>query len=377
MALLWLGLVSLAAAIDASSERRSRLAAQRRRPDLQPPRREWGSDLDRPPADQAWARILARWARSLRSVPRVATVSRGLRGAGRIGSLGAVASALTLVPFAGTWGGAPDGRPIVVLDLEDGLLALVFLMLLAGLSQVAIGLSERRFWSRLGAVRMAGRTLASLAFLVLVMAALVLDTGSLRLTDAVAAQRGVFAPWASVPGLDGLWLPGWLLLRQPLTALLFVPALALVLRRPLARDGRAASVGVAGLGLDDGPREERAARLEARLATVLGAALFVALFLGAGEIPYLDSQRIVASLEPFAGQWLPALAGVALGSAVFLLKTVLVLAVAARLRAATALPRDDQMLAMTMRRLVPLAWANLLLLAALGGLGGRLGGPGG
>jgi len=103
----------------------------------------------------------------------------------------------------------------------------------------------------------------------------------------------------------------------------------------------------------------------------------VALSLGAGEIPYLDSQRIVASLEPFAGQRLPALAGVALGSAVFLLKTVLVLAVAARLRAATALPRDDQMLAMTMRRLVPLAWANLLLLAALGGLGGRLGGPGG
>lgn len=391
VALLWLGIVALAAGLDAASERRGRLARVDWRPDLAFPRREWGSDPDRPPAHQAWARWLAGWARAVRSVPRVGTVSNALRRAGRAGSLGAIATALALVPFAGTWGGRADGRALVVLDSEQGLLALLFLLLLAGLAQVAIGLSERRFWSRLGAVRMAVRLLASLAFFGLLLATLVLGTGSLRLADLVAEQRGTFAPLASwaagveggsgppgpvVAALELLRLPSWMLFRQPLTALLFVPALALLLRRPWAQDARAGTVGLAGFGLDDDPRGERAGRHEARLATVLGAASFVALFLGAGAIPYLDSGRVVAGLVPFAGEVVPALLLVLVESGVFLGKMVLVLALAARLRAASAAPRADQLLGLTLRRLMPLAWANLLLLAALGQLGRSLGGGG-
>jgi len=377
LALLWLGIVALAAGLDAAAERRGRLARVDWRPDLAFPRRPWGSDPDRPPAHQAWARWLAGWARAVRSSPRVGTVSQALRRSGRVGSLGATATALSLIPFAGTWGGRAEGRALVVLDLEQGLLALLFLLLLAGLSQVAIGLSERRFWSRLGAVRMAVRMLASLAFFGLLLAALALGTGSLRLADLVADQRGTFAPLASwAPGLDLLRLPGWMCFRQPLTALLFVPALGLLLRRPLARDARAGTVGLAGFGLDDDPRGERAGRQEARLATVLGAALFVAVFLGAGAIPYLDSGQVVAGLAPYAGEVVPGLAMVVVESGVFLAKMVLVLAVAARLRAATAVLREDQVLGLTMRRLMPLAWANLLLLAALGQLGRSLGGAG-
>jgi NADH:ubiquinone oxidoreductase subunit H len=380
LALLWLGVVALAAGLDAAAERRGRLARVDWRPDLALPRREWGSDPDRPPAHQAWARWLAGWARAVRSSPRVGTSSHALRWAGRVGSLGAIATALSLIPFAGTWGGRAEGRALVVLDLEQGLLALIFLLLLAGLSQVAIGLSERRFWSRLGAVRMAVRTLASLAFFGLLLAALALGTGSLGLADLVAEQRGSFAPlasWASwAPGLERLRLPSWMLFRQPLTALLFVPALGLLLRRPLARDARAGTVGLAGFGLDDDPRGERAGRQEARLATVLGAALFVVVFLGAGAIPYVDSGRIVAGLAPFAGEVVPALVMVGVESGVFLAKMALVLAVAGRLRAATAAPREDQILGLIMRRLMPLAWANLLLLAALGQLGRSLGGEG-
>lgn len=377
LALLWLGIVALATGLDAAAERRGRLARVEGRPDLAFPRREWGSDPDRPPAHQAWARWLAGWARLARSSPRVGGVSDPLRWAGRVGSLAATATALALIPFAGTWGGRADGRALVVLDLEQGLLALVFLLLLAGLSQVAIGLSERRFWARLGAVRMAVRTLASLAFFGLLLATLALGTGSLRLADVVAEQRGSFAPLASwAPGLGLLRLPSWMLFRQPLTAALFVPALGLLLRRPLARDLRAGTVGLAGFGLDDDPRGERAGRREARLATVLGAALFVAVFLGAGAIPYLDSGRVVAGLSPFAGEVVPALGMVGVESGVFLAKMALVLAVAGRLRAATAAPREDQVLGLTLRRLMPLAWANLLLLAALGQLGRSLGGEG-
>ena len=63
-------------------------------------------------------------------------------------------------------------------------------------------------------------------------------------------------------------------------------------------------------------------------------------------------------------------------SGVFLLKLVLVIALASRLRAASAVPRSDQWMHETLRRLVPLAWANLLLLAALWQLALGSEGPG-
>jgi NADH:ubiquinone oxidoreductase subunit H len=98
---------------------------------------------------------------------------------------------------------------------------------------------------------------------------------------------------------------------------------------------------------------------------VLAASLFVVLFLGAGALPYVDSTRIAGALEPFVGEFVPGVLLIAIESGVFLAKLGLVFAVASKLRDASARLRDDQWLRLATRRLAPIAWANLLLVAAL------------
>jgi NADH:ubiquinone oxidoreductase subunit H len=388
IALLWLALITGAVGVHGWVERRARLARVAHRGDLLPPRRAWGGEPDRPPASWLAARMLATGARVVRSQTRVLGRSPSLRQLSRLASLLALASAFALLPFAGTWGGAPDARALVVLDLDSGLLALAFLVFLFSLAQVLLGLSDRSEWSRLASVRVAGRGLVGLALLVLVLAALAIETGSLRIHDLVLAQRESFAPalWLarlavglglapevseSLERLGALQLPGWLILRQPFTTILFVPAAAMCLRGAPALDTRVGTFGVTGVGLDDDPLEQQHDRLHARLAGVLGAALFVVFFLGAGSIPWLESERVVTALEPFVGPVIPSLGMVLAESGVFFAKLVLVVALAARIRAASAALRGDQWMQETLRRLVPLAWANLLLLAALWQLGIR------
>ena len=374
LALLWIAIVFGAAAFGSMGERRARLLRVASRLDLRPPRSRWGADLDRPPSSWAGARALARAARDVQSRRDSSEPSTGLHRLGRVGSIVAISSALALVPFAGTWGGRSEGRAMVVFDLDNGLLALVLLILLSNLAQGAIGLSDRSFWSRLGAVRIVGSSLAAAGLFVLVIGALVLETGSLRLHDLVLIQRGTFAPaawlgsvfgWSGAHAFELFRLPSWLLLTQPLTAILCVSALALLLRRPLALEAATGNVGVVGFGLDDDPSSERLARLERQLAIVLGASLFVVFFLGGGALPYVESADIAARLEPYAGEVVPGVLLVGIESGVFLLKIVAVFVVASRLRAALAVPRNDQKLRVTTQRLIPIAWANLLLMAAL------------
>ncbi|MBW2501195.1 MAG: NADH-quinone oxidoreductase subunit H [Deltaproteobacteria bacterium] len=388
IALLWLSLIIGAVGAHGWVERRARLARVAHRGDLLPPRRAWGGEPDRPPASWVAVRMLATGARIVRSQTRVVGRSASLRRLSRLASLLALASAFALLPFAGTWGGAPEARALVVLDLESGLLALVFLAFLFGLAQVLLGLSDRSEWSRIASVRVAGRGLVGLALLVLVLAALTVETGSLRIHDLVLAQRESFAPalWLarlavglglapdtseSLQRLGALQLPAWLILRQPLTAILFVPAAAMCLRGAPALDTRVGSFGVTGVGLDDDPLEQQQDRLHARLSGVLGAALFVVFFLGAGSIPGLAPERVVTALEPFVGRVIPSLGMVLAESSAFFAKLVLVVALASRIRSASAALRGDQWMQETLRRLVPLAWANLLLLAALWQLGLR------
>jgi len=396
LAVAWFAAISLALVAWAAIERRQRVARTAERPELAPPRALWGGGVVHPPSRSMLARALAAGARLVRSRTRVRDRAHGLRAAARAVACVALASALALVPFSGTFGGRAGGTPLVVVDLQPGLAALVFFLLLAALASVAVGLVEDSAFARLACVRLAGRVLALAGTLAVVLAPLALATGSLRLHAIVLAQEGLFSPLAVVSAwlADGAALarssgladvsadalaagsggslraaleravwPAWHVFRQPLTALLFVPVVGLLVRRPLALDPIGGGVRLSAFGHDDDPHELYWARIEERLAMVLFAALFVALFLGAGAIPFVSTSALVAPLAPFFGEGLPAIlaAGVALG--VFLLKLALVLALVARMTRRMATLRDDQWIRLVTRRLLPLAWANLLLVA--------------
>jgi NADH:ubiquinone oxidoreductase subunit H len=190
----------------------------------------------------------------------------------------------------------------------------------------------------------------------------------------VQAQQESFAPLAwlasrigsEVPAaVRALRLPGWNVFEQPLTALLFVPVMAGLTRRPWVDDTTAGSMGLSGFGLDSDPIDLHWGQFEARLARVLGAALFVALFLGAGSIPFVSPTAFVDLFAPFVGTALPSLLGALVGIAVFFAKWTLVFVVASGFRRVTATLREDQWLAIVTRRLLPLAWANCLLMSAI------------
>ena len=72
----------------------------------------------------------------------------------------------------------------------------------------------------------------------------------------------------------------------------------------------------------------------------------------------------MAPLVPFLGEGLPAIAAGVIEMTVFLAKLVLVLVLVARSARSMAALRDDQWIRLSTRRLLPLAWANLLLVFA-------------
>ena len=373
MALVWLVGVSMALTACGVFERRARVVPRLDRPELAPPRARWGSGLEAPPVRAISARALAGWARLIRSRNVVSDQRPGLFLLGRIGACGSSAVGLAMIPFAGTWGGGMADPPLVLLDLRHGLAAIGLLLLVTSLSRVAVGLSERSAWSRLASVRQASRSIAALALVLLVVSPLAISSGTLRLHEIVLDQRGRMAlpDWllTSLDGsifewLDMLSVPSWNIFVQPLTALLFVPAMTLLIGNSRIDDPTTGAVGLAGVGIDADPIDRYWMTLDARLSTLLIAALFVTFFLGASSIPFIEVSGLSARLEPFVGNALPTLLVAGLQVASFLAKWLLVLAIVARGKRSAAGTREDRTLRMATRRLLPLAWANLLLVAA-------------
>ncbi len=375
LTVIWLGLIGLGLGGIAALERRSRVSGLDARPDLVPPRRDWGGAPEHPPARWVAARSLAALSRMVRARSAVEGGALRPRRAVLLLSLIATASALSLLPPTQTWGAAPDGRSLVAVDIGTGLVLLVFLILLSGLAQAASGLAEQNVWARLGAVGVTGRSLVGVALLLLVLAPLTLATGSLRLQELVRIQQESFVPFSALlealgpadgegPAVDAR-LPGWFLFRQPLTAILFVPALVGLLRRPLVWEPTGGCPRASGFGIDADPTDLYWARLDARLATLLASALFVTLFLGAGGLPFVDGRAAMGWVAGRLGEPFAAFVLFVVELSTFVVKVGLVLVVGSALRRATAPGRVDQMLQVATRRLFPLAWANLLLLAAL------------
>jgi NADH:ubiquinone oxidoreductase subunit H len=383
LSFVWLAVLGISIGAVACFERRARLLPVAARATASLRRREWGGELDRPPADHAIVRALAFFARWVGRRARVEGESQGLLRASRMLSLSALLSGLALLPLAsgGQRGDAAfptspgSAAPRVLFDSEQGLALVVFLVLVSGLAHTATGLAERNDWARLAAVRVAGCALAGVALLLLVLAPIALGTGSLRFSEIAIAQAGSFAPFDLFGLFGGLRLPNWFLFRQPLTAMLAVPTFALLLSRSLLLDGRGQSSGPTGYGLDADPSFAYGARLEARVAEILAAALFVTLFLGGSGLPFLDARPILGPAQALLGSGLPALLFFFFEVSVFVGKLVFVLFAIQVFRRTTGSLRIDQSLEIVTRRLLPLAWANLLLLAALSLMRSGIGNP--
>ena len=383
LAMGWLLVLGICFGSIAAFERRARLHPVRERARSAFPRAAWGSDRERPPSDSALVRALAFFARLARRSAPVRRESRVLALAARVLSLAALASGLALLPLASGWMDAPPAsasfaaqvaQPLVLFSSDAGLALLAFLILVSGLAHTVAGLAEEGEWARLAAVRVVGCALSGTSLLLLVLAPLAIATGSLDLAEMNRAQAGAFPLLGGRVGMLPAWLqpmaeqlrlPNWHVVRQPLTAAIAVPTFALLLSRSFVIDGRGHSPGLAGYGLDADPSLLYWARLEGRVAEVLAAALFVVLFLGGSGLPFEVVARALSAGHAALGSGLPALIFFLFELGVFTAKLLFVLLSVQLLRRTMGSLRIDQHFETVTRRLLPLAWANLLLMAAL------------
>ncbi len=111
----------------------------------------------------------------------------------------------------------PFGHKLVGADLDVGMIYIIALSALVGLGLVTGGSSASEPWTLVRALRGAGRILLQELAPIISIASIVVMTGSLRLEDIVAAQRG-----QTGSALDaGGWPWHWFVFRNPATILLF------------------------------------------------------------------------------------------------------------------------------------------------------------
>lgn len=197
----------------------------------------------------------------------------------------------------------------------------------------------------------------------LALAAVAMSFGSLNPTAIAIAQDQTFLiddffgpALPSLPLLQGLRLPGWGMFFQPVSLLLFAVCALGAPRVPILESDSDAESRHSGA-------EQLLIRISEHLGSLLTAAVVVALFLGAGALPYVSGDTIIGVIGDYYGVDLATLLCMAIHMLVFFAKLMLVTVAIdplrrrlARLPFATSLDRCWKIL-------LPLSIVNLFVTA--------------
>ena len=233
----------------------------------------------------------------------------------------------------------PMGSGIHLADPEVGL---AFVFAVAGIASIGLvmaGYASGNKYSFLGGLRAVAQNIAYEIPLVLTGMSVVLFAGSLQMSEIVAAQQQTF-------DLAGIGIPMWFALVNPFAFVLFLIA-------------NFAEVGRNPFDMPEAPAE-----LVAGYQTEYSSVYFVLVYLGEFLHIFLGG-AIIATI--FLGG--PAGPGPeALGLVWFLVKIWAVFLLTQWLRSAIPRVRIDQLIEIGWKGLLILAFANLLLTAAIVGV---------
>ena len=272
---------------------------------------------------------------------------RASRGIYILAPMLAVFSALVV------WAVIPVGDRIVLfgytfsLQIADVSIGILFFLALAPLEVVAISMAGWGSGSKyplLGALRAGAQLLSYEVVLGLAVLSVVVVAGSLRGADIIQNQSG----W-----LFG-FLPNWNLLRQPLTALLFLIAMVAEANR-LPFDLPEAEPELIGGYHTEYSSMKFALFFMAEYASMVAlCGLFTTLFLGGWTLPWM------AMNDP-SPTFLASVGGVA----VFLIKVLALLTFFIWLRWTLPRLRFHDLMKLSWHNLIPLSLANLVVVALL------------
>jgi NADH-quinone oxidoreductase subunit H len=245
-----------------------------------------------------------------------------------------------ILPFSALLGFAviPLGSGLQLADPETGFVFVFAASSLASLSLLISGYSSNNKYSFLGGLRALAQNLAYEIPLVITAASVVLFTGSLQLSEVVAAQT---QPLLTIAGVS---IPSWFAFVNPFAFVLFLVAnLAEVGRNPF-----------------DTP--EAPGELVAGYMTEYSGAYFVLLYLGEFLHIFLGG-AIIATLF-LGGPAGPVLPGIVW----MLIKIMAVYLFTQWMRSAIPRVRIDQMIEIGWKGLLVMSFANLVLTAILVGV---------
>ena len=245
-----------------------------------------------------------------------------------------------VIPFSALLGFAviPMGSGIHLADPETGLIFAFAAASIASVGLLMLGYASNNKFSLLGGLRAVAANIAYEIPLIIVAASVVLFTGSLQMSEIVAQQA---APLLTVAGIT---VPQWFIFVNPFAFVLFVVA-------------NIAEVGRNPFDIPEAPTE-----IVAGYQTEYSSVYFVLIYLGEFIHIFLGG-AIIATLF-LGGPAGPVLPGIVW----FLIKIWAFFLFTQWARSAIPRLRVDQFLDIGWKGLLVLAFANLVLTAAIVGV---------
>jgi NADH-quinone oxidoreductase subunit H len=270
-------------------------------------------------------------------------------------------AAFAVIPFGSRYAFGEGHVDLVIANVEWGIVWLLGVTMVSLYGALAlIPTTAARVRHAILAVSFA--TGAGLALVALAMRFETLNLSAISVAQDQTFSLGAFFGPA-LPGLQSLSLPGWGIFYQPISFLIFIGA----------------AVGLPHVALD-----QTASRMKARLggagtllvltsehlASLVTASVVAALFLGGGAIPYVTGEEIIAAIATYYGKGLATLLCMAIHSGVFFAKVIALTVALEPLRKRVMALDFGRSMNLCWKAIVPLAMANLFVVAQMLGIGG-------
>jgi NADH-quinone oxidoreductase subunit H len=264
-------------------------------------------------------------------------------------------TAFAVIPFGDTITLAGKTVPLVIADLDVGVLFVFAIMSLAAYGVVLAGWSSWNNFSLLGGLRASAQMLSYEIVMGLTLVGVFMTYGSLQLTEIARAQGAFFTF-----GGFNTWIPKWGILTQPVAFFLFMAAAIAESKRAPFDVAEAESELVAGYFTEYSGMKFLMFWMGEFVEIVVISGLVATLFFGGWQIPWLarDGFHVPFTQIVIA---LPAILITLAGVAAFWTKVVVLIWLQMTIRWTLPRFRYDQIMRMGWKMLLPLSLANIFV----------------
>jgi NADH-quinone oxidoreductase subunit H len=284
----------------------------------------------------------------------------------------AIAS-FAIIPYGGTYEMWGAKFPLVVADLDYGVLYVFAIGSIATYGSMLAGWAGNNNFGMLGSIRVSAQMISYEVALGVAVVGLFMIFGTLRLTDMGVLQQETFRVFGFLehlgwvaPGtkwIDWITLPMWGIVLQPLPFFMFLTALMAENKRaPFDTPEGESEIG-AGYFIEYSGMKFGLYMMGEWIEVVVISGLMTAMFLGGWTLPWLKEADLIAYLTPNFGPNMANLIAMVLAVHVWLAKVVALIFFQMLIRWSMPRFRYDQVMDLGWKILLPLSLANIALTA--------------